>query len=873
LDTKDPVQRKKLVGSLLSELSREELVSICDATGLPKTGAKNELETRIVASLEWDGLIIALLGSLHWWQLLFLRPIIDGATSKKGILEHVLVVETFRMIRRTFRTDPEYFLNRKMKFLLRSGFVIKRRHGLRQEYNVNPELEPHIRPILSGLEAKDIVEKYGKSTEYAFYLKYARPGASIKGTEVSLEAGPPQYSDPNAKLTRLVAFSDYRIQDLDLLVDFVKALDPKPDLILYSGDDVTRFGPFPDAAVRRILASSNPKIGSLEKIDGPTYSGGPALYSFAFRGAYREPEVVAEMLARRIWENAKVQAYLEENLVIPRKHAKGVDWVSGELKRCLKDAGVPDAKLSFGGTASYFWVRVESKEFRGTLSLVSLGKDRDSAVRFSSDWLVFALRHLQGVDLTNNEEVVRTLRSDLRIVVEDGHNGTTKGIVAAGMNARNVFEELASCSHYGLCAVIGNDDHGSARELIVGDKVYDVHRAPVILGDHAVIGQEGAPIRPGEMNPGLLLYEEDEISQHLSSFEKFVTGKRPILVSHPPPHLILDHALRFGEGNIGSESVMEFLRKYPNTTLLVCGHVHYCGGKSERTPSGTLVLNAASHDNPGEPGKVAVIDIDSNGELHTEWHLLHELTGVFGIGPRIAEKLRASGVRRVEDLASKEDGLVIEGLSPSLLAKLSIHARAIFEGKPYVLSELQIGKEPAVYLDIETDLTQSLVWLVGVYSDRTRKKGSFFADDQDDEAKILKQLLKFLDEEGHNDPIYYYSCNNFDKRVLEARFDVHRIKRDFTDRMIDLCPTVRNTVAMPLKSYRLKDLARYFGYEYKHPNLDGFDVAIKYQAEYLPHKDPKVSSVLKEYNMDDVLFLPDLISKVRSITDSKPPTV
>src|SRR5438105_2013716 len=39
---------------------------------------------------------------------------------------------------------------------------------------------------------------------------------------------------------RLLAFSDYRVQNIDSLIRFLKAQQP-PDLILYAGDDIRRF--------------------------------------------------------------------------------------------------------------------------------------------------------------------------------------------------------------------------------------------------------------------------------------------------------------------------------------------------------------------------------------------------------------------------------------------------------------------------------------------------------------------------------------------------------------------------------------------------------------------------------------------------------
>ncbi len=42
---------------------------------------------------------------------------------------------------------------------------------------------------------------------------------------------------------RLVAFSDYRAQDIELFIDELSKLQPRPELILYAGDDIERFRP------------------------------------------------------------------------------------------------------------------------------------------------------------------------------------------------------------------------------------------------------------------------------------------------------------------------------------------------------------------------------------------------------------------------------------------------------------------------------------------------------------------------------------------------------------------------------------------------------------------------------------------------------
>ena len=58
----------------------------------------------------------------------------------------------------------------------------------------------------------------------------------------TLEAvGKPCQKPFDSDVLRILAFSDYRVQDISLLLQFVKSLQPPPNLILYGGDDTERF--------------------------------------------------------------------------------------------------------------------------------------------------------------------------------------------------------------------------------------------------------------------------------------------------------------------------------------------------------------------------------------------------------------------------------------------------------------------------------------------------------------------------------------------------------------------------------------------------------------------------------------------------------
>jgi Icc-related predicted phosphoesterase len=189
----------------------------------------------------------------------------------------------------------------------------------------------------------------------------------------------------------------------------------------------------------------------------------------------------------------------------------------------------------------------------------------------------------------------------------------------------NFFERLAEISRYGLCAVAGNDDPPDVRNLITGRNVYSVHSCHLVLGRFAIVGIEGAPqfpIKDGfdkSYNKGHLLYPESILSWHLGHWKKgALGGKQLIILSHAPPYGILDLALRFGRRHIGSRPLREFLESNNDALLCVSGHVHSPGARSEKIGN-TLVVNAASHDTRGNPGRIAMIEITQGVVTSLTW--------------------------------------------------------------------------------------------------------------------------------------------------------------------------------------------------------------------------------------------------------------
>ena len=329
----------------------------------------------------------------------------------------------------------------------------------------------------------------------------------------------------------------------------------------------------------------------------------------------------------------------------------------------------------------------------------------------------------------------------------------------------NWFERLASLSRFGLCGVIGNAERSTVGNMLSGTGVYNVHGRPAILGEYAVIGMEGAIsdpaesgrkiqvyslesrqlIREEEIGRGYVLYKEPTVRKYLAAAKKSVAGKKIIVLSHCPPHGVLDLARRVGWDNIGSSALRDFVKKTRNVVLVVCGHVHRCGEKSARLGS-ALVVNAASHDDIGAPGRVAIIEIGEKRRPAVEWKLLPELTSIVGIKEPRDKQLKSGGIAKLEDLARAEPHIVhaLTKCGLSVAHHLCGRAQALLENKPVELGPLQLPIGERIFLDIETDRQQSYIWLIGVYSERDGKLKQFFAENPTKEGEILEAFLQYV---------------------------------------------------------------------------------------------------------------------------------
>lgn len=436
----------------------------------------------------------------------------------------------------------------------------------------------------------------------------------------------------------------------------------------------------------------------------------------------------------------------------------------------------------------------------------------------------------------------------------------------AGVNS---WSPLAQRTRFGLAGVLGNDCRRKDADVFQQAGCHDLDASPLLFDDLAIIGLGGAP-HDEAIGLGLNLYSRDEARERLQRQVKAADGRKLLLVSHAPPHGVLDLAMRFGVERIGSSVVREFLQ-HPNCRAVVCGHVHSRGGRVEHV-DGRPVVNIASHDDALAALRFAVLDWDGKRfSIRTEvWRGAPEsLQGIGRTRRRTVAKLAEAGFLTVNDVLA-EDGRELAKLlrDRERARRFRARARAIATGEIVSLGANEALPPDPLVIDIETSgFNTADPWLIGFKS----------ADDAS-----VEQLVE-LDERRHHRQLTLLSAHlkarrwshlmqwtHFDRTTLAQTFRRFRLGAPaWLDGAMwfDACGWVRRNVALPSRGYQLRDVATYFNFEYRHPELNGLIAGERYMS-YCWFNVAFDVEQLKDYNADDVLAVEHVTQSIQTLLNS-----
>ncbi len=246
------------------------------------------------------------------------------------------------------------------------------------------------------------------------------------------------------------------------------------------------------------------------------------------------------------------------------------------------------------------------------------------------------------------------------------------------------------------------------------------------------------------------------------------------------------------------------------------------------------------------------------------------------------KRLYGLGIRTVKDLAEAN----LDDLHSNLeewpfdkLVRLNNQAKVLMSGEPLITRHSDFPEvKTEIYFDIESDPTRDIDYLLGVLirntATDTTEYRPFLARDKGQEGQMWQAFLDFL-ATLDDFVIYhyaYYERQVFDRLALRYGAPTE-LAHTFAEHAVDLHLKVVDSVVLPIYFYTLKDVAKYFGYQWDDPHAGGAESVVWYN-EWLEKKDDpsratEADAILRKilrYNEDDVratLLVRDMLSQLK----------
>jgi Icc-related predicted phosphoesterase len=424
------------------------------------------------------------------------------------------------------------------------------------------------------------------------------------------------------------------------------------------------------------------------------------------------------------------------------------------------------------------------------------------------------------------------------------------------------WAEPARLARHGLVGILGNDCEPGDSSAFDQPGCRNLGAAPVMVDGLAFVGLPGAP-EDEAGGLGSLLYTRESARRHLASQLRTIGDVPFVLVSHTPPRGILDTAIRFGAHAIGSSVVREFV-DHPRCRAVICGHVHSEGGR-ERKVGGCAVVNIASHDAPGSALRYAILSIGSVvTTTFGEEREHHESTRLPGVGPRRAALLAERGILTIADVVSDDTGSLEEMFGGSA-DRLRLQAAALTDGVARVTGDEFPVPDDGLYIDVETSHDRvDQPWLIGL--SRPKDPAVIQLEELDPDAHSVH--LERLDDLVRSTSFgRIVSWGAADRGVLRTAFRLHRgclpnwLESDWD--WVDACQWTKRALILPLESAKLKVVAPWCGFQFRHVGIEGVDVGKMY-ARWRDDRVPFDRDLIRSYNKDDVMAVRHIVQYVNT---------
>ena len=264
-------------------------------------------------------------------------------------------------------------------------------------------------------------------------------------------------------------------------------------------------------------------------------------------------------------------------------------------------------------------------------------------------------------------------------------------------------------------------------------------------------------------------------------------------------------------------------------------------------------------------------------EVVHEKHLSH----VLGTNKKNIKKLNNAKIQNYNELAKLSPKKEIEGLKNETKIKLINQAQLQIEAEKkgfpifkineenrYIKKGFNLLPKPAdgdLFFDIESVgdhvVKNKLEYLFGIFYKEEGKKifKPFWAHSRNEEKQSVIDFFSFTKNHFKKYPkakIYHYA--SYEITALERLTSLHKVHGvDYDhylhiERFVDLFRVVKQSIYVSQKSYSIKEIEKYYGFE-RGGEITKGDVSEDYYIQWMETKNKKFLEEIEEYNKQDCI--------------------
>ncbi len=236
------------------------------------------------------------------------------------------------------------------------------------------------------------------------------------------------------------------------------------------------------------------------------------------------------------------------------------------------------------------------------------------------------------------------------------------------------------------------------------------------------------------------------------------------------------------------------------------------------------------------------------------WQALHE---------------RGLGTLHAVAATSPERLIAIRNVGQKTAPRIVQQARALMKSQPILLAKPNLPEpcQDEIFLDIEGITLEQVTYLVGmlVWQDGQLVFTYDLAEDPEKEGAMWQSFLQRMAEDSG--PIYHYGFYEPTTiKRLASRYGGNAQMQAILNRLIDLRSILTESIVLPLRSYSLKSVAPWLGFEWRGETQAADDSMLEYLA-WLEDGNKQHLDHILQYNEEDCRALVVVREWLRSLAE------